>query len=271
MRTLLTVALTAALASPALCADLMITKSKHADAFKPARRPAMDSTETDWVGKDRMRIEDGDKVTIVRNDLKKIYVLDTKAKTYSTLDIPVDMKKYLPPDRVPTYENMMAKTKITLTPTTETKKIGDWNATKYTMTITMPGPGGDVVVNEDIWATKDVKIDRDAWNDLYGAMLSANPGGESLANEIKKLDGLPVLMERSQDLGGTVVKSREEVTAVATKDPPEGAYDLPKDYTEKPFDPSGGKMGPPGGHRGKPAEAGGDKPKEGDKPVPPPH
>jgi hypothetical protein len=58
-------------------------------------QPAKDSTEVTWIGKDRMRIEDGNDVTIVRTDLKKMYMLDMQAKTFTALDLPVDIEKLL--------------------------------------------------------------------------------------------------------------------------------------------------------------------------------
>ena len=66
MRFVATVALAAALSAPALCGDTVITKTKHTDAGKVAGReqPAQDSTETTWFAKDRMRIEEGDTVTL---------------------------------------------------------------------------------------------------------------------------------------------------------------------------------------------------------------
>ena len=103
MRLLTTVALSALFSAPAFCADLVITKSKHADAVKMPghEQPATDTAEVTWFGKDRMRNEDGDHVTIVRADQKKMYLLDVKAKTVSTIDLPLDMKKYMPPEMAP--------------------------------------------------------------------------------------------------------------------------------------------------------------------------
>jgi len=265
MRTLATLALTAALANPAFCADLVITKTKHADAMKAMGRDAKDSTETTWLGKDRMRIEEGETVTLIRADQKKMYILDTAAKTSSSIDLPFDLKKFVPADQAPMIEQFMSQMKATVTPTTETKKIKDWEATKYTLTLTMPMGSG---MTQEIWATKDIKFDQAAFNDLYGAMLSTSMGGGPMASEFKKIEGVAVLVERTQTMMGTSIKSHEEVTSVEVKDAPEGNYDVPKDFTDKPFDPmSQGQMG--GGPRGrgsKPAApAPGDKPV--DKPV----
>jgi hypothetical protein len=250
----------------------MVTQTKHEDAITVPGHdaPAKDKTETIWIGKDRMRIEDADRITIIRMDQKKMYLIDPKAKTVSTIDLPVDMKKYLPEQVAPMYEMMMSHTKAVLTPTTETKKIHDWNATKYTMTMTLPAPpqvGGDRTVTSEIWATKDVAVDRAAMSDMYAAMMSLAPGGAALADEMKKIEGMPVLIERTTPGPGGDHKSRDEVTAVASKDAPEGTYDVPKDFTEKKFDPmsEGGMGGGPQRRHGKPTDAGGDPHKGGDK------
>ena len=236
MRLVTTVALVASLAAPALCSDLVITKSKHADAVKSlvGNQPAKDTIEVTWFAKDRMRIEEGDKVTLIRADLKKMYMLDVKAKTVSTIDLPFDMKKYLPAEQAPMIEQMMSMMKVTVTPTTETKKIKDWTATKYTLTMTLPMGGG---MTEDIWATKDIQVDYATFAELHGSTMATAMGGASMQSEYKKIEGVPVLTEHSQTMMGQVSKSHEEVTAVESKDAPEGNYDVPKDYKEKPFDP----------------------------------
>ena len=263
MRFVATVALAAALSAPALCGDTVITKTKHTDAGKVAGReqPAQDSTETTWFAKDRMRIEEGDTVTLIRADLKKMFILDTKAKTSSTVDLPFDLKKYVPAEQAPMIEQFMSQMKATVTPTTETKKIKDWNATKYTLALTMPMGSG---MTQDIWATKDIKFDQAAFNDLYLAMLSTSMGGGAMATEFKKIEGVAVVVERTQTMMGQSVKSREEVTAVETKDAPEGHYDVPKDFTDKPYDPmaQGGMGGGQRGRGGKPSA-----PPPSDKPV----
>ena len=227
MRLVTTVAFLALFSAPAPCADLVITKSKHADAMKMPgmEQPAKDTTEITWLGKDRMRSEEDDRVTIVRVDLKKMYMLDVKAKTVSTIDLPFDMKKYLSPEMAPMMEQMMGQMKVTVTPTTETKKIKEWNATKYTMTMTMPMGGG---FTQELWATKDVQLDRAAYGELAGAMMSTGMGGKTIADEYKKIDGLVIMTERTHTMMGQSFKSREEVTSVESKDAPEGQYDIPK-------------------------------------------
>ena len=62
-------------------------------------------------------------------------------------------------------------------------------------------------------------------------------------------------MQRTQTMEtGQSITTREEVTLVESKDAPEGWYDVPKDFTEKPYQalgdgPSlhGTRSGQPGG------------------------
>lgn len=237
------IALAAVLAIPAFAADTVVTKEKHVDAMsmRGQEQPARDTTEVLWIGKDRARVEEGDQVTILRVDLEKMFVLDTKAKTVSTLDLPLDMKKYVPAEMAPMMD-MMGEMKVTVTPTEDTKKIKDWNAKRYTVTTTLP-MGGESV--QEMWMTEELGIDDAAWHDMYAMLASANPFGGTLAEEMKKIKGFPVQIERTQKMQSSEFKAREAVVSVEQKEPAAGYYDVPEGYTEKPFDPMAklGRMG----------------------------
>lgn len=251
MKFTLPLAIAAALSGSALGHDIVITKEKHTDRAKVMgqEQPAKDTKEVLWIGHDRMRVEEGDKITIVRLDQKKMYILDSKAKTSSTIDLPVDMKKYMPADMAPMMEQMFSKMTITITPTTETKKVKDWDTTKYTMTMSLPMGGS---LDQEMWVAKDLGGDKKAWVELQSALMSANPVRAGMVEEWKKLDGLPVLVERTQKMMGSEVKSRDAVISVEEKEAAEGFYDVPKDYKDKPFDPMAEiQMGGPGGPGGK--------------------
>ena len=248
MKILLPLALSALLPARALAADFVIHKDKHTDraTIMGQEQPAKDSKETTWIGQDRMRVEEGDKVTIVRLDLKKMYVLDTKAKTSSTLDLPVDLSKYISADMKPMMDQMFGQMKFTVTPTTETRKIQDWNTTKYTMTMSMPMGGS---IDQVMWVA-DIGGRREKWNELNAALLSASPVRAGLAEEMKKVEGFPVAVERTMRIMGSETKSTETVVSVEDKDAPEGHYDLPKDFKDKPYDPMAEvQMGPGGAGR----------------------
>lgn len=266
MKRLFTLAVAAALSTPVLAADYVLTKKKHTDAmsFGPQETPAVDSTEVTWIAKDMMRSDEGDKSTIIRLDLKKMYVVDHKAKTVSTIDMPMDMKKYFPPEMAPMIEQVLSSMKVTVTPSTETKKIQTWNTTKYTMTLSMMMGG----ITQEMWTTKDIQLAGTGWNEMTTAMLSMRMGGEAMAAEMKKVEGVPVLVERVQKVGPGEVKSREEIVSVEQKEPAKGWYELPKDYVEKPFDPMAENGMGGGGSAGRPGKPGGKAPAPPDKPAP---
>jgi hypothetical protein len=238
------------LAAPALARDLVVTKKKHEDAYSMMgqEQPAKDTTEVTWIAEDRMRVEDGDQVFLVRSDLKKLFVLDKKAKTYSALDLPLDLAKYMPAEYAPMIQQMTGQITVSVAVTGETRKIGEWNATRYTVTTTLPMGGSDV---QEIWATKDVPLDLAALQDMRAAMLALNPmGGTRMADEMKKIDGVAILVERTRTMMGAEAKARDEVTSIEQREPSAGLYDPPADFTEKPFDPMAAMGGPrPGGGR----------------------
>jgi len=236
MKILTRLALLVTLAAPALAGDLVVTKEKHSDASPMTGQAARDTVEVTWIGTDRMRVDEGDSITLVRADLKKMYTIDSKAKTYTVVDLPLDMKKYMPPEMAPMLEHL-AQMKATVTPSEETRKIKDWDATRYTLSLSM-GMGGEMT--QELWVVKSLGADHPGWRELAAVLQSANPFGGSLAEELKKIDGMPVLIERTMKTPGGEIKAREAVVSVEEKEPAQGFYDLPAGLTEKPFDPLAG-------------------------------
>jgi hypothetical protein len=88
-----------------------------------------------------------------------------------------------------------------------------------------------------MWVTKDVPGDITGWQDLYASILASSPVGASMAAEMKKIDGLPVLTERTQKMMNSEIKSKETVISIEQKEPDAGLYDVPAGYTQKPYDP----------------------------------
>lgn len=238
--------------------DTMITRKTHTDGFVLGERevPARDATQTIWMrGKDKFRFEEGDRVTIVRLDEKKIHLLNTKDKTVTSVDYPFDFKKYIPEDS-PFADQLdrMPQQTVAVKATEETKKVKEWNATKYTVTRS-GGFGGGAGRTEDVWASKDVKVDAAAFHQMYTATqsLAMGMGGNAGNDELKKIEGVPVLIESSRMMGEEKVVSRQEIVSVESKEGAATLFDIPADYEKKPFDMrtamGGGGMGR-GGRRG---------------------
>lgn len=260
-----TAALLFVLAAPA-SADVLLTKTVHTDEVQtPAgAQPAKDETQSIWLGKEKVRAEMGPVTYIVRLDQKKLYVLHPAERTYTTLAIPVDIGQYVDASQKQVFEQMKSRLNITATvaPTGETERVKSWSATKYKVQTTTLGRSTD----ETIWTTKDIEVDWATFWDSQAALRSLQPGSETLITEMRKLDGIAVKADRVTTIGDRRVHSTEELASAERKAAPEGAYDVPKDFTEKPFDPMRDAPMGPGMGGARPARGAPGRPPTGGKP-----
>lgn len=266
MKRLAQLALCSVLALPAFAADLVVSSTEHTEAgqSKAGKKPPPDKLETLWIGKDRVRRESGTRVSIVRADKKELLILDTRAKTYCRVALPIVLEKHVRADLASALGNVSAGFKATVTPTTETKKIQDWNTTRYTVSL----KNGQSTSTEELWVTKDLGVDGPAVQEMLAALASAETLGVNFASEMKKIDGLVVYSESKGKVFGADSTTTMRVMAIEKKEPPEGFYDAPKDFVEKPFDLLAKEPGPAEGDTPPPHLPGASEaPKRGDKPA----
>lgn len=111
-----------------------------------------------------------------------------------------------------------------VTGTDETMKIGDWDTRLWVVDMkVMMGK-----TTQKIWATKDIDVDYEKFQELGGAMLAAMPGFEDIVNEMKKIEGVPILTESETEVMGASIKQTTEVIDFQNKTAPDGLYDLDK-------------------------------------------
>jgi len=219
-------------------ADFYIKKLRHTDAvtIMGQTQPAKDDEGGTWLAKDKMREDQGENQTfIIRFDLNKIYFLDHSKRTYSEMDLPIDLEKILPPEAKQMMQMMQASSKVT--DTSETQKIKNWNCKKYLVEISMSMMGMSMPMKMEMWATKDIGIDLKIYNKFSEEMLALNPMTRNFVEEFKKIDGYPVLTNFSMTMMGAETKYREEVVSVEEKGAPPGIYDLPQGYTKSVYNP----------------------------------
>jgi len=111
-----------------------------------------------------------------------------------------------------------------VTATDETKKIGDWDTRLWV--VDMKVMMGNTT--QKIWATKDIDMNYEKFQELGGAMLASMPGFEDIVNEMKKIEGVPILTESETKVMGTSIKQTTEVIDFQNKTSPDGIYDLDK-------------------------------------------
>jgi hypothetical protein len=225
-------------------ADTHLVMKSHTDPLQAMgqTQPARD-VETDlWIGSDRALRDDGHVASLIRLDQKKLYLINRAEKSYSVLDLPVDLMSLLPEQAKAQMGPMLEKMKLqaTVEPSDERKEINGWNARRYDVHLSNEL---GMQVDSTVWMTQDVDVDLDSFRAMTRAIASLQPGGAEATEELLKLDGVPVLMENKIQAMGGSTSSKEELVSAETGTPPPGTYEVPDGFTEKEFNPMGG--GPP--------------------------
>lgn len=223
---------------PALTkADVLIKKTRHTDAatIMGQSQPAKDEQGLTWIAKDKMRNDMGEESIIIRFDINKIYAIDNSEKTYSEIDLPIDMEKTLSPE-AKTMMQMMTVT-ATLTETKETQQIRGWNCKKYLVNISASMMGMNMPITIEMWNTKDIELDYNLYNKFFSQVMLLNPMFKDAMAELEKMEGITVLQKFSMTMMGAEQKFQEEVISVEKKDAPAGTYELPQGYTKKAYNP----------------------------------
>lgn len=228
-----------------LQADVFMKRKVHQEGFQVMgqQKSGGDEFRSIWITKDKMRSDDENHSIIIRLDQKKIYILDNEKRTYTEmpLDFGKQMSKKMKEEMSEEMseedmQNMMQMTKgmmkmeMTVTPTGETRKIGQWNCRKYKQQLKMMMG----TTTSDIWATEDIKMDYDLYAEFSAAMTGMQPGmHEAMGNmieEMKKIKGVPVLTETTVNMMGQNIKSSEELVEYKEESAPAGIFEIPKGY-----------------------------------------
>jgi hypothetical protein len=214
-------------ATLSLSADVYVKSKIHADAMNVMGQstPARDSVSEQWIGDDKFANVSSDQSMII--DLKKnmVWIVNHKAKNYVETALPLDMSKLLPPEAA-AFAGMM-KMSMTVAPTNETKKIGQWNCQGYTMTMAIMGMN----VTSKVWASTEVGFDTAAFNSKFLGNLMKGSGmmiDDASIKELGKIKGYQIANE--VDMFGA--KTTTEVTEISKKTPPPGLYGVPAGYAK---------------------------------------
>lgn len=218
-------------------ADHLIKGKKHTDAFNMMGRsqPAKDEDTTTWLGNNKMRQDIGDVTSLIRLDKNKMYIINHADKTYSEMDLPLNLEEMLPPEAKQMMDTMDISSSIT--DTGETKTINNWNSKKYLIEISVSMMGMEMPMTLTMWASQDLGVNLKEFKQLYTQTLATNPMFQDFIGEFEKIAGYPVLTEFSMDMMGAEQKYREEVLSVEKTSPPAGTYELPEGYTKTAYNP----------------------------------
>lgn len=202
------------LAAPAT-ADTVLTLQSSIQGLKDQPQPGPVKV---WINGDKLRRDEGETSYVLRIDRGKLYILNHGDKTFSELAVADLLKAAAPPQ---------AQLTVKVTSTTESKKVGSWDARKYKVDIRNPM---GLHLDTTIWASKDV-ASYQTYNRLASSLAALQPGAADWARKLETIEGFPVLQEADVEMGGSRFKTREELVSVETLAAPEGAYEVPKGYT----------------------------------------
>ena len=124
----------------------------------------------------------------------------------------------------------MMQVNFKVTKTSEKKKIGSWDCTKYIQTMEL----GMGAINSEIWATPDIKIDDDIYARYSANMIAQMPGASQemtgILEEIRKIDGVQVYMKQTTNMMGQSFSSTMELIEFKEGKAPEKVFFIPSDY-----------------------------------------
>lgn len=220
----------------AASADFKVVLQHHQDGFSMMGQTQgpTDEEHVTWISAKKLRMDQGSTTTIVEMEAGKMFIVNNDDKTYTEVDLPVDLAALMPPGMAEQMMEML-KFDVTVTPSDETRKVGEWNAKRYDLKMTSAMMSLDSV----IWASKDTPIDHADYFDLFSTVMSLQPGMESMLDQMRQIDGYVVTQEGSmsmQFMGDTTIGSSDVVKTIEELDAPEGTYAPPAGYTKEEFD-----------------------------------
>lgn len=211
-------------------ADVFMRQKEHSDAMTimGKTQPAKDQVTSIWMTSDKVRTDNDETSVIMRMDKSAIYILQHKQKVY--MELPINFAAAAAGESVPDLG-----IKLTVTAASEKKKIQQWNCQKYNMKMEMGGMGFSI--DNEIWATLDLKIDPAVYAKFTSAAMAANPmlaaSMSQMVEEMKKIQGVHVLTNSAVQMMGQTMKSTNELIEFKQGKAPEGIFELPEGYKKQ--------------------------------------
>lgn len=209
-------------------ADVRLEVRSRVEAFSMGGRPVPARTEasTVWVGADRLRVDEGERTTLVRLDERAVYLVDRRLGVAARLEIPVDPLQLLP---AAVADDVLAGAdyEVAVTPADATRDVGGWPCRAFDVTMTAPR----VTVVLRVWTTDELPVDRDRFLELWRPVWALQPGFDRFADVLEALDGVMVARDvttTTDAFGGVEAHSAAEITAAAVVDVPGDHYDVPQ-------------------------------------------
>lgn len=226
--------------APAL-ADSFFKQVVHTGAFEMMGQttPETNDTTTMWLTEGKAYSSMSDTAAVIFYlERGEICFINHEEKQYSLM--PMDLGEII--DEVLEEEDeearqmaevvkgmagaIMGSARISVTPTEETRKIGEWDCTKYNVDLTMAMMNS----KQELWATEDIQVDYKMFQAVSGGMMARMPGYDKILEGMKQIKGVPVKTVATASIMGSEAVTTTELIEYAEKDAPDGIYDIPEGY-----------------------------------------
>ena len=191
--------------------------------------PPADAVLEEWITEDRYASLTPDQTFIIDLNKNIAFFINHKSKSYVETPLPVDIKRILPPD-LGVYADAM-QLAAAVTPTLETRKIGQWNCTAYDIRLTVM----TYEMHMRVWTTRDVPFDVDAFNaKMFPNILARQMRLDDRSRqEMMKIKGYQVAAEMNGSIMSAKIRTTSEVLEISKRTPPADIFSPPADYTKK--------------------------------------
>jgi hypothetical protein len=205
------------------------------------KKDAQIDTVQYWISETKIRTDEPMQTALMDLDAGTMTLIDHKKKTHSTITFAeinqagAQSQQDLPPEMAAMLGSMM-KMDISITPTGESKKIGDWQCSGYKQTMAM----GIISSESQIFATSQLKMHTAAMNKLRASLLALQPGAMQMAGtalkEYEKIDGVMVWQQSASNVMRQQIVTTIELIDYQDKTAPAGTYTIPAKYKQKKFE-----------------------------------
>jgi beta-lactamase regulating signal transducer with metallopeptidase domain len=200
----------------------------------------MDSDMTNvaetWIGNQKVVYsEKGDnynRKVILDLEKNSIVFINHRAKTYVEATLPLDRSSILSEELK--WQHLERPTSGRIDKTNKTRLIKDKKCDEYD--VVYWDMRGEKRFNRrafKVWATTDVPFNLNLYYQMLMNLREVGNRDKTLRNELKKLKGIQMKLEMKSSRFIFSKMYITELTELTRKEPPEGLYSVPSDYTKK--------------------------------------
>lgn len=223
---------------------VFLAGTAFADVYMKQQITTSDSKEgpqiqETWMTATKVRSNTGDRSSIFDAEKNVLISLDHKKKKY--MEIPLNFtggasqEEQQNMDNLPSFMRNMMKMEVTVQPTDEQKKIGDWNCKKYLQTLKVAMTTSE----SEIWASEDIHVNTDVYKKFSAAFMASQPGFykmlKDMMKESEKIKGIPVLQTTTSKIMKQTITSTTELLEVKEMDAPADLFEIPAGYKQEKF------------------------------------